>query len=307
MDLTDRVPPLSFSALLTALAAVVIATALRALAGFAGEDLRLAAYCPAVLATGLVAGVPAAIFVAILSAVSAAFLFVPPYFEFEWLTAEQASAFLVYGVATALTILFAHWCRLVIARAKEQQKAYEKVAKELAHRSRNSTAVIQAIIHKTLNDQPDRAEKILGRVRAAQFGNELLIREQAQIASLHALLAHELERFGEARVQMRGPVLELSADQARQLIMLFHELATNAAKYGSLCVSAGRLNITWRIDDGTVTLLWSELSGPIVSTPDQNGFGSTLITQCVRGLRGTFECDYVPDGFSCVEISCSKG
>ena len=91
MGLTDRVAPYSPSAVLVGLAAVLIATGLRALTGFAGEDLRLAAYCPAILAAGLVAGPPAAILVVLLSGATAAFIFVPPYFA--WLEVVHEPAF----------------------------------------------------------------------------------------------------------------------------------------------------------------------------------------------------------------------
>jgi two-component sensor histidine kinase len=298
MGLTDRVPQYSASAVLIAVAAVLAATALRALTGFAGEDLRLAAYCPAVLAAGLVAGPPAAILVVILSGLSAAFVFLPPYFA--WVEVVHESAFVVYGMAAGLIILFAHWCRLVIARAKEQQKAYETVARELAHRSRNSAAVIQAIVQKSLEDQPEVAIKILGRVRAAQSSNEVLIRHSSQTAYLHALLGDELMPYGEARVSISGPSIKLTADQSRHLIMLFHELATNAAKYGALSGSAGKLDVIWKVDKGAVTLRWNEQGGPAVAPPERTGFGSTLIRQCLRALGGTFECDYAPQGLSCV-------
>jgi two-component system CheB/CheR fusion protein len=87
--------------------------------------------------------------------------------------------------------------------------------------------------------------------------------------------------------------------------MVFHELATNAAKYGSLSVPQGRVEVTWckRQTDGSemLELEWREIAGPSVSPPERKGFGSRLIQQTVtRELSGQIRFEFEPSGLRCV-------
>ena len=83
---------------------------------------------------------------------------------------------------------------------------------------------------------------------------------------------------------MRGPAFDIEPDKARHLILLFHELATNAAKYGSLSCPNGQVFVDWQgEDDGTNILsTWKEHGGPVVSPPNKRGFGNQLIDTCVK-------------------------
>jgi len=83
--------------------------------------------------------------------------------------------------------------------------------------------------------------------------------------------------------------------------MIFHELATNACKYGSLSNAAGRVGITWSVDvhESTiaVSLNWRESGGPLVKPADRVGFGSKLINRLARSLPGgRLSADYQPEG-----------
>ena len=87
--------------------------------------------------------------------------------------------------------------------------------------------------------------------------------------------------------------------------MMLHELATNAAKFGALSVSGGRLAIGWTATgedaDRRLRLTWEESGGPDVQKPTRKGFGSRLIEYGTRGdLRGTATIDYAPAGVRCV-------
>jgi two-component sensor histidine kinase len=85
------------------------------------------------------------------------------------------------------------------------------------------------------------------------------------------------------RVLAKGPSLVLSAKAAQNFALAIHELATNAAKYGALSTGAGRIDITWTIaktnGSGQFTFRWQERGGPVVSSPTQKGFGSTVLEQ----------------------------
>ncbi len=85
------------------------------------------------------------------------------------------------------------------------------------------------------------------------------------------------------------------------LSLVFHELATNAAKYGSLSVPGGRVEIDWSYDTPRrgLQLRWAELGGPPASPPAHLGFGTKLMTSIVGyNLDGSQEQYFGPDGFS---------
>ena len=100
---------------------------------------------------------------------------------------------------------------------------------------------------------------------------------------------------------MRGPAFDIEPDKARHLILLFHELATNAAKYGSLSCPNGRVFVDWQGEDDGVNILltWKENDGPVISPPNKRGFGNQLIDTCVKSLSGNKHGQFSPDGYTC--------
>ena len=85
--------------------------------------------------------------------------------------------------------------------------------------------------------------------------------------------------------------------QRTPLALLFHELATNATKYGALSVPDGWVTLTMNSDGKAVTLDWREQGGPAVTPPDGSGFGTQLMElSAVRQLGGTVARDWKADG-----------
>jgi two-component sensor histidine kinase len=82
--------------------------------------------------------------------------------------------------------------------------------------------------------------------------------------------------------------------------MVFHELATNAAKHGALTLGSGSVNVSWTRKDEYLLLHWQENGGPqIMAAPIRKGFGSTLThNTIVREFGGTLDYDWRPDGLS---------
>jgi two-component sensor histidine kinase len=93
--------------------------------------------------------------------------------------------------------------------------------------------------------------------------------------------------------------LDLSADTARPLALVFHELVTNAAKYGALSTYGGRVLISWKHVGGVVTLEWTEQGGPMVRPPEKHGLGSRIVTQSLKALGGSIGPTFAPDGLRC--------
>ena len=111
----------------------------------------------------------------------------------------------------------------------------------------------------------------------------------------------------EQRFQISGPALRLRPKLALSLSMAFHELCTNAAKYGALANETGRIEIRWEVHETgpgrCLHLRWEETGGPEVQTPRRKGFGSRLLE---RALRREFDAQvtlsFAPSGVVC-EIS----
>jgi two-component sensor histidine kinase len=121
---------------------------------------------------------------------------------------------------------------------------------------------------------------------------------------LHGELDPFLGNAGSTRVTFTGPSLTVSPMAAQPLSMTLHELATNAAKYGSLSAPGGALDLCWSIDQGNdiLRLCWTESGGPhIVAPPTGRGFGSRVIRTTIHDqLGGEVTFEWQPDGLVCL-------
>jgi two-component sensor histidine kinase len=122
------------------------------------------------------------------------------------------------------------------------------------------------------------------RIASLARTQTLLTEDYWQTASLHAMLEQELRPFTEerlGRVTLQGPAIDLSADLAVPVGMALHELTSNAVRHGALSVPEGRVEVTWNLTQAggkrMLHLEWTERDGPPVQTPQQRGFGSTLL------------------------------
>ena len=120
-------------------------------------------------------------------------------------------------------------------------------------------------------------------------------------ADLRDILRHETEAHEFHRITANGPPVPLSPAFALSLGMIFHELATNAAKYGALSAPGGRVMVDWSVanqKDRRLTLEWIESGGPPVGTPERRGFGTRMVERNVRhDLAGEVDLRYLADGF----------
>ena len=134
--------------------------------------------------------------------------------------------------------------------------------------------------------------------------HDLLTSESWEAANLEALIRATLRPFAiEQRLDLAGPNLRVRPQAAVTLSLALHELATNAAKYGSLSSEAGRITLRWTVttgDPSTFRMVWKERDGPEVTPPIKSGFGSRLIEQGLAGeLDGTVALSYAPEGLIC--------
>src|SRR5215469_9649200 len=296
--ISERIRPYSAAALTIAVASVIVATLLRFVGGWAASDLRFAIYLPAILATGLLADVPAAVGAAIASILIIFWTFMPPFFEFKWASDAQQINILLNAIPYFITVYFAHLCRVVLQRFRRSELNNRVLAKELEHRGRNLFSVLEVIVQRTLADNPERASSIIGRLKSIRYSNELLT-GKPQAISIKDLLQQEFAAYGADRVHTRGSDFDIGPESARHLILLFHELATNAAKHGSLSHPNGQVFVDWHDNGGNIALTWKECGGPSVKAPNKRGFGSQLLDTCIKSLSGTKQENFGPDGYTC--------
>lgn len=176
---------------------------------------------------------------------------------------------------------------------------------ELNHRVKNTLATVQSIAMQTARSHQDPgtfAESFQSRLLALSHTHDLLTRSHWEGAELRDILQHETLAHDEHRVILNGPALPLEPAVALSLGMIFHELATNAAKYGSLASDGGRVFIDWSIasqTDRSLHLVWREEGGPPVVEPKRRGFGTRLIERNIRhDLAGVVNLGYPTTGFT---------
>ena len=194
-----------------------------------------------------------------------------------------------------------------ITEQKRNQEQITTLAREAEHRSKNLLASVQAIVNLSNADTLDGLKRLIeGRIQALANVHSLFVETRWIGAELSPLAARELAPYFAAdrkRVRIEGPSTLLNPNTAQSIAVALHELATNAAKYGSLSNSGGRIDLTWQHGiDGQLLLRWAETGGPPVGKPTRRGFGSRVIEQMIRQLPGTVRFDWNPDGLVC-EIS----
>jgi len=163
------------------------------------------------------------------------------------------------------------------------------VIDELNHRTRNMFAVAQALVSRTLSEGGDPAAAkaaLTERLRAMASATDLLARGEWRGLTLGEALHGSRLPFAE-RVRLVGEDPMLAAGAAQQLVLLLHELWTNAAKHGALSLPGGRVEVECRVTEGRFRLAWREIGGPAASLPSHEGFGRQLIERLVpRSVGG---------------------
>ncbi len=120
-----------------------------------------------------------------------------------------------------------------------------------------------------------------------------------QGAHLRDILSTELGPYDACRISLEGSNVFLSPKIALTMALLFHELATNAAKYGAMSTPAGCLSVSWSLLSGKLSLTWRESNGPLVRPPSHRGFGTTLVSRALNQIGGNAVIDFEPSGVNC--------
>lgn len=188
--------------------------------------------------------------------------------------------------------------------AEERQRL---LLRELNHRVKNTLATVQALATQTVRHAREPSaflEAFTGRLQALGLAHGLLSDREWRGIGVAELVRREIKAFDDGatpRIALSGPDLLLTPDQALGLGLVLHELASNALKYGSLSVPAGRVDLRWHVEgrdeQRRLRMNWKESGGPTVVPPDRHGFGSILIRRSLaKVLSSEVTHDFAPDG-----------
>jgi two-component sensor histidine kinase len=212
----------------------------------------------------------------------------------------------IYVIVCSLTIWGIEHFRSVASKQREiarrliREEAYRKlVVDELQHRLKNKVSTIHAVLHLVLQDQPQIWDSIDRRMRALSATDDLIARVDGLGCDIKDLLLSELGPYGHVRFSLNGERLFLPAKLAVSLALIFHELATNAGKYGAFASARGLLQVSWSVTDDRLNIAWDETEGPSVGAIGEEGFGSKLLKSALKSFDGKTEITYLKSGVHC--------
>jgi PAS domain S-box-containing protein len=192
-----------------------------------------------------------------------------------------------------------------ITERKKTERQIALLAREAEHRTKNILSTVQATVNLSKSDTVDGLKQaIAGRLQALASVHRLFVDSRWTGADLRTIVTDELAPYcqtDKSRAQIDGDRVILEPTLAQTLAVVFHELATNAAKYGALSVPEGKVRIDWsRSGGGRLHVRWSETDGPLVSPSERGGVGMRVM----RGMVGSHPdsdllFDWRTEGLSC--------
>jgi two-component sensor histidine kinase len=253
-------------------------------------------YYPAAVLAMVVGGRRAGLLALILGGFTAYWFFMTPMYELAPLTAKDFVNLSLYVGSCTLILLIIDWYQRNLLRLRQEDARHLTLAREQHHRVKNAVTVVEAIVHQSLRDQPDRSRTINQRIRAGLAKVDLQVRDGAP-TTLRDALATELQPYDLARFTLEGEGDRLLPPYAGSLVALAaHELATNAVKYGALSLPAGHVTVTWRTVEGRAVIRWREAGGPPVLPPQKRGYGSIMLRRLVEAAGGSMTMEFQPTG-----------
>ncbi len=197
-----------------------------------------------------------------------------------------------------------------ITERKASERRQKLLIDELNHRVKNTLARVQSLAAQTARGAPTPQafrERFEGRLIALSKAHDQLTMHHWENGELRSLLAESIEPYSGTEpgpVVLRGDKVVLGPRAVLTLAMAFHELTTNAVKYGALSVPGGRIEIDWAreaTESGRLLrIVWTECGGPAVTVPERRGFGSRMIEGSVAAeLGGSAHMAFEPDGLRC--------
>jgi two-component sensor histidine kinase len=258
-----------------------------------------ATFFPAALFAALVGGVGPGTFGALLGGVIGWWAFLAPEMAFLPLTSGARISLIAYLVTSLIIVWAADHYRKLTKRLEDEEKFRQLAVEELAHRLKNKVATIQSIVSLRLREYPQARDEILSCFGSLKATDDLIIAAQGKGARLDDIVSAELRPYEAARISIEGPEILLPPKLALTMALLFHELATNAAKYGALTCSIGKVYVGWSYSAPILHLQWRESEGPPVAIPNHRGFGTRLFQRALAQFDGKIDATFAVTGLVC--------
>ena len=281
---------------------LALATAARWGISFIRSDIFFTPYLPAVLFVTAIAGLRIGIATTIMSGL----LGVVVDFSLARVDPARFVLLLIFWVVCGFTIWGIEHYRSIVMRERRiskrliQEEEYRRVVvAELQHRLKNKLSTIHAVLHQVLEKEPQIWARIDHRLRALAVTDDLIGQVDNSGCDIKDLLLSELEPYGHVRFNLNGEPLALPAQLAVSLALIFHELATNAAKYGAFSSPRGFLQVSWTLSGDHLNVTWDETEGPVVEKVGPAGFGTKLLKSALLPFDGKTEIAFLKTGVHC--------
>jgi two-component sensor histidine kinase len=285
-----------------AVSCLALATAARWGLAQIRPDVFFTPYLPAVFFATALGGFR----IGVLTAITAGALGVVVNFSDATADSARIILMLIFWVVCGFTIWgVEHYRALVmqqrtIAKRLLEEESYRKlVVEEFQHRLKNKSSTIHAVLHQVLENQPQVWASIDNRIRALSATDDLIARVDGTGCDIKDLLLSELGPYGHVRFNLNGEPLFLPAKLAVSLALIFHELATNAGKYGAFSSARGLLQVSWTLAEDRLNLTWDETEGPMIENIGAAGFGTKLLKSALSPFDGRTETAFLKSGVHC--------
>jgi two-component sensor histidine kinase len=282
---------------------LALSTAVRFGLSLIRPDVFFTPYLPAVFFAAAFGGLSTGI----LTAATAGLLGVLVNFSAARADAARYALLVIFWVVCALTIWVVQHYRSIVARERDitdrliREEEYRKLlVDELQHRLKNKLTTVHAVLHQVLYNQPQIWDGIDRRLRALMAADDQIAKVDGRGCDIRDLLSSELGPYGHVRFTLNGGPLFLPAKLAVSLALVFHELATNAAKYGAFSSIRGLLQVSWTVSDDRLTITWDETEGPPVEKVGAAGFGTKLLKSALTAFDGKTEVSFLRTGVHCI-------
>lgn len=190
---------------------------------------------------------------------------------------------------------------------RERRSAQESQAlliAELNHRVKNVLALIRSLVRQSRHGAVSVTSfttDLEHRIQALSMAHDQITQSGWSAAPLRRILEAEANVWTHASrrgLRFSGPEVLLDPRAYQTMALVFHELMTNAAKYGSLSIARGTLSVEWDFDsDQSLVIRWEESGGPPVTAPTRRGFGTVVVEQTVPfELQGEAAVEYRFEG-----------
>ncbi|MBV8921320.1 sensor histidine kinase [Bradyrhizobium sp.] len=302
-SLRRHIAPGSLQAYALALVCAFAATLFEALLlWFEPQASQLIAYYPAIALAALYGGIGPGLLVAVSGGLVAWWAFLPPVFSLALIRHGDAVNLATFAFVSLIMVGAVDHFRRLARRLEDEEQMRQLAVQELAHRLKNKIATIQAIISVQLRDLPQLRQDILDRLGALTAADQLIENAHGRGAYVRDIAGTELGPYHACRLSFDGPNVLLPPKHALMVALLIHELATNAAKYGSLSVPGGRVSLRSALSGSVLSLEWRERAGPRVAAPRRRGFGLQLLSRALEQFDGGTEIAFEPSGLVCTML-----